>query len=75
MSNWDALFIYMFIGISFIGCLINRKTVKVDVVRNKMFVPTAIISLTLIGISILYIIVQIFTDLGLVIHYYDVNRL
>jgi hypothetical protein len=65
------LFIYIFIGIAFIGCLINRKTHKVKVIKSKVFVPAAIISVVLIGISTLYLIVQIFTDLGLAVHYYQ----
>jgi hypothetical protein len=63
-----VLFIFAFIGIVFFGCLKNRKTKKIPTTKSKIFLPTAIISISLIAISVLYLIIVNFVDLGLVVN-------
>ena len=49
-----------------IGCLKNRKSHKVEVKQDKLFVPCAWISVVVIGLSILFIIISSFVNIGLV---------
>jgi CHASE2 domain-containing sensor protein len=60
------MFVICFIGVAILGGMINRKTNKVKVTKNKMFLPTAIVSVTFVGISLLYMVVAQFVDLGIV---------
>jgi hypothetical protein len=60
----------MFIGIAILGCLINRKTNKVKVTKSNVFKPAAWVALILLGISMLYLLVSVFTDVGLSSNYY-----
>jgi hypothetical protein len=69
VSNWDVLFIYVFIGVAILGCLINRKTHKVKVTKSKIFVPAAYIGLALLGLSVLYLLVSVFGNIALVTTY------
>ncbi|GHU32970.1 hypothetical protein FACS1894166_07390 [Bacilli bacterium] len=58
------MFAFMCIGCAQIGALINRKTKRVKVERTKSFVPCAIISIIIVSISLLFIIVSSFADIG-----------
>jgi basic amino acid/polyamine antiporter, APA family len=60
ISNWSSLILFFFIATAILGALINRKTKKVETIKNKFFIPAAIISV--IGVytfSIFYIIINI----------------
>jgi uncharacterized membrane protein YvbJ len=52
-----------------IGALINRKTNRIKTDRRKSFVPAAYISIVIVGLGLIFVIVQSFANLGLVIHY------
>jgi heme/copper-type cytochrome/quinol oxidase subunit 1 len=59
----------MFIGVAILGCLINRKTNKVKVTKTKIFKPAAWVSLILLCVSIVYLVISVFADVGLSIYY------
>jgi hypothetical protein len=55
--------------VAILGCLINRRTNKVKVEKTRIFKPAAWIALVLLGISVLYLFVSVFADVGLSINY------
>jgi hypothetical protein len=66
-ANWTALFAFLIINIAIVGGLINRKTNKVSVVKNKYFVPSAMITISIIFISIAMEIIKSIGNLYLAI--------
>lgn len=57
VTSWTALFFFIITGLSIFGCLRNRKTNKIHVIKNKLFVPSAYISIIVIGIATLFYVV------------------
>lgn len=66
MANWTSILVFLCIVLATIGCLKNRRTNKVKVTKIKGFVPCAIVSITLIGLAILFIFAASFGDIVLV---------
>lgn len=61
MGTWTALFTFGFIMAAIYGGLKNRKTKKVETDKKTYFVPMAIISVIVVGISIaITILIPIF---------------
>lgn len=50
MATWTAVFAFIFVMLPIAGGLKNRATNKIKVEKNKYFIPTAVISVTLISI-------------------------
>lgn len=71
MSSWVSIIAFMFIVLAIGGALKNRKTNKVEVERNKYFVPTAWISIILVSFVLLITVIQPFADLFLLSNYGD----
>ncbi|MDR2823488.1 MAG: APC family permease [Mycoplasmataceae bacterium] len=69
MANWTSLLAFACIVFAMIGALINRKTNRIKTDRRKSFVPAAYISIVIVGLGLIFVIVQSFANLGLVIHY------
>ena len=65
MSNWTSIFAFTFIVCAIFGALRNRKTNKIEVEKNKLFIPTAIISIIIVSITLLITVIQPFADLFL----------
>lgn len=63
VSNWSALFIFLFITLALIGGLKNRKTNNVQVTKFKYFKPMAWISAISIAIPIIFTIAEPFVNL------------
>lgn len=60
ISNWASLILFFFIATAILGALINRKTKKVETVKNKLFIPAAIISVTgVYTFSFFYIFINV----------------
>ncbi len=72
-SSWTAVLVFGFICFSIFGCLVNRKTKKIKTKKSKLFIPSAIISLVLILISLSFEIISPFYSLIYVIINYDIN--
>lgn len=70
-SSWTAVLVFMFICLSILGCLINRKTNKVKTKKTRLFIPMAIISLILISISLLFEVVSPFYSLAYTLIHYN----
>ncbi len=66
-SSWTAVLVFAFIAFSIYGCLRNRWTKKVNTTKTKLFIPTAIISLILITVSLLLEFIGPFYSLGYVL--------
>lgn len=66
MANWTSILVFLCIVVATIGCLKNRKTNKVKVIRAKGFVPCAIISTIIIGLAIVFILSSTFGNIALV---------
>ena len=49
-----------------IGCIKNRKTNKIAVKKDKLFVPCAYVSIVIIGLGVLFVIISAFANIGLV---------
>ncbi|MDR2461639.1 MAG: APC family permease [Mycoplasmataceae bacterium] len=64
ISNWTALFAFISIGLAILSCLINKKTkrivYKTPKQRKWLFITSAIISVTIIFISTIYLYVECF---------------
>ena len=74
VANWSSMLIFVCITISIIGCLINRKTNRVKIEKNKWFVACAWISSLIIGIGILFIVISSIVNIGIVANWYkDIN--
>ena len=65
MANWTSLLVFACIVFATIGCLKNRKTNKIEVVKVKGFVPCSIISITLISLAIIFVLASTFGNIGL----------
>lgn len=63
VSNWSALFIFLFITLALIGGLRNRKTNQVKVNKFKFFIPMSLIAAICISIPIVVTIVEPFVNL------------
>lgn len=74
MSSWASIFAFTFIILILIGGLLNRKSNRVDVERNKYFIPTSIISIIIVGLSLTSTIVQPFVNLFLINGNMDINQ-
>lgn len=66
MSNWTSIFAFTFIVCAICGCLKNRKTNKIDVIKNKYFKSTAIVAILVVGASLILTVIQPFADLFLI---------
>lgn len=63
VSNWSALFIFLFITLALIGGLKNRKTNQVKVNQFKFFIPMSLIATICISIPIIFTIIEPFVNL------------
>jgi hypothetical protein len=57
-----------------IGALVNRKTNRIKTDRKKSFLPAAYVSIVIVGVGLIFVIVQSFANLGLVLHYASAGR-
>ena len=46
-----------------IGCIKNRKTNKIAVKKDKLFVPCAYVSIVIIGLGVLFVIISAFANM------------
>lgn len=53
-SSWTAIIAFAFIALAIIGGLINRKTKRTKVQKSKFFIPSSIIVLSIIGLSLFF---------------------
>ncbi len=65
MANWTSILVFLCVLFPMAGCLINRKTKKIDVKPVKGFVPTTLISLIIIGLGMVFVIVSTFANIFL----------
>lgn len=63
ISNWSALFVFLFIVCGVVGAIKNRKTHKVKVKEFKYFKPMAWISVITISIPIVLTVAEPFVNL------------
>lgn len=66
LTNYTSLFAFVFIGISIIGAILNRRTGKVVVEKSKLFLPFAIISIIFLSIGTIYFFLQPLIDIFLI---------
>ncbi|WP_412032524.1 APC family permease [Malacoplasma muris] len=69
MANWTAILAFAFIVFAIIGCLWNRKTNKINVVKSKLFIPSAIVSSLIVSIGLIVQIIAPFVDLILLVNF------
>jgi hypothetical protein len=74
IANWTSLLAFGCIVVAIVGGIKNRKTNKVKVVQRKYFKLTAYISCIICGLAIIYVIVNAFGNLVLVLHYISINK-
>ncbi|WP_025755087.1 APC family permease [Mycoplasmopsis cricetuli] len=65
MANWISVITFLFISTAILGGLFNRKTKKVKITKSKFFVPSAIISVVIVFLSMFFSFIQPFVDLGI----------
>jgi amino acid transporter len=70
-GNWNALFAFVCVTFAIIGALRNRRTHKVKVEKSKVFLPAAIIAITIVGLGIIFVFINSFADLGISINNYN----
>lgn len=58
IGNWNAILAFLCIVFAIVGCFINRFKKKVKVTKNKWFVFGAILSVIIVGVAMLYYIVD-----------------
>jgi lysylphosphatidylglycerol synthetase-like protein (DUF2156 family) len=61
-ANWNALFAFVCVAFAIIGALRNRRTNKVKVTKSKVFVPSAIIAITVVGVGIIFVFINTFAN-------------
>ncbi|WP_051616707.1 APC family permease [Mycoplasmopsis sturni] len=69
ISTWLSVIAFIFLATAIIGGLKNRRTNKIKTVKSRFFVPSAIIAIVIVFISMIISIIQPFVDLALAIHY------
>ncbi len=65
VSNWSALFIFLFITIAIFGGIKNKKTKKVKTSNSKYFMPFAVLAVVLISICLIMGLLEPFINLFL----------
>lgn len=65
VSNWSALFIFLFITFAIYGGIKNKKTKRIKTSNFKYFMPFAILSVILISICLLMGLLEPFVNLFL----------
>ena len=73
-SSWTAVLVFGFICFSLFGCLVNRKTKKINTKKSKLFIPSALISLLLIFVPLVFEIISPFYSLIYVVTNYDIHQ-
>lgn len=66
MGNWTTVFCFCWIIAALFGGILNRKSNKVEVVKDKKFIPTAVFSIIFVGLSMLFSVLQPFIDLVII---------
>jgi len=66
MANWTSILVFLCVLFPMAGCLMNRKTKKIDVKPVKGFVPTTWVSLIIIGLGMTFVIVSAFANVIIV---------
>ncbi|WP_029513761.1 APC family permease [Mycoplasmopsis primatum] len=70
MANWTALFTFGFIAAAIYGGIKNRKTNKIEIAnKKKYFIPTAWVSVIIVGASLAITVLVPFVDLFLIAGY------
>lgn len=69
MANWTAVLAFAFITIAIIGCLMNRKTKRINVTKFKYFIPSSIIAIIVVSIGLVVQIAAPFIDLILLVNF------
>ncbi len=63
ISNWSALFVFLFLVCTIIGGIKNKKTQKVKIKYSKFFTPFAYLSVILISVCIFMGFIEPFVNL------------
>lgn len=71
IGNWNAILAFVCIVFAIVGCLINRFKKKVVVKKSKFFIAGAIISISIVGVAMLYYVVDAFGNLGIILRDYN----
>lgn len=58
LTNFTSLLVFIILAIVMIGALINRKTQKIKVVKSKIFIPSAIIAITINLLGGIYMVIE-----------------
>ena len=62
MANWTSILVFLCVLFPMAGCLINRKTKKINVKPVSGFVPTTWIALIIIGLGMAFVVVSAFAN-------------
>lgn len=66
MGNWTSILVFAFIVAAILACLMNRKSNNIQVAKYKYFVPTAIVSIVIVGFGTIIQFAAPFIDLILI---------
>lgn len=69
MANWTAIGAFAFIVFAIMGGLWNRRTNKIKVQKSKIFIPTAIFSVILVSLGLIFQTLAPFVDLILLVNF------
>ncbi len=69
MANWTSVLAFACIVVGIIGALRNKKTKKIKTCNDKNFNWTSWVTIIIVGYSLVMIVIQTFTNLGLVLYY------
>jgi hypothetical protein len=71
IANWNAVLAFACIIFAVCGALKNRRTKLIKVEKSKYFVAGGIVSILIVGASLMFIVLKVFGDLAMLIGYYD----
>jgi amino acid transporter len=72
-ANWNALFAFVCVTFAIFGALRNRWTNKVKVKKSKIFLPSAIVAILIVGVGIVFVFINSFADFGISLNSYIQN--
>lgn len=76
IGNWTSIIAFCFILLAIFGCMLNRKTHRVPVKKEKYFLPTAIISSVILIVGLLFVLVSAIGNIFIVLSWKkDINTL
>lgn len=68
IGNWNAILAFVCVVFAIVGCFINRFKKKIKVEKSKWFITGAVVSFLIVGIAMLYEVVEACGNVVIIYH-------